>query len=140
MASHPDTTAQRLRWWRALLAALVAELALIGVAIPVYSTTAHPTPLLNILVPPASGVLFLVAGYWSARPVPQRGVLQGALTGAWAVGLYLALGVVASLFVKGTSVTDGFTPAYLSAHALKVIGGALGGWFASRTAPATPVA
>jgi hypothetical protein len=41
--------------------------------------------------------------------------------------LYVGLGLVTNLFVKGTSVTDGFTPAYLAAHALKIIGGAIGG-------------
>ena len=38
----------------------------------------------------------------------------------------------ASQFVAGTSVTDGFTPAYLAAHALKIVGAAIGGWLAGR--------
>ena len=134
MASNPDSAPPKLRWWRALLAAFVAELALICIAVPVYAMAADPTALLNLTIPPASGLLFLAAGYWAALPIPQRGVAQGALTGAWAVGLYLALGVVAGLFVKGTSVTDGFTPAYLAAHALKIAGGAVGGWLVSRKA------
>jgi hypothetical protein len=29
-------------------------------------------------------------------------------------------------------VTDGFTPAYLAAHALKIVGAAIGGWLAGR--------
>ncbi|HEU4651285.1 MAG TPA: hypothetical protein VFS49_07705 [Croceibacterium sp.] len=41
---------------------------------------------------------------------------------------------VASQFVEGTSVTDGFTPAYLAAHALKLAGAAAGGWYAGRAA------
>ena len=134
MASDSETAAPRLRWWRALVAALVAELALILVAIPIYSMAANATALLNMVIPPASGLLFLIAGYWSALPIRRRGVAQGALTGAWAVALYLALGVIASLFVPGTSVTQAFTPAYLTAHALKIIGGAIGGWLASRKA------
>jgi hypothetical protein len=134
MASNPASAAPRLRWWRALVAALAAEFALIGVAIPIYSTAANATALLNMAIPPASGILFLVAGYWAALPIRQRGLAQGALTGAWAVALYLALGVIASLFVAGTSVTDGLTPAYLTAHALKIVGGAIGGWLASRKA------
>ena len=133
MATDPQA-APKLRWWRALVAALVAEFALICVAIPIYSMAADATAVLNMVVPPASGLLFLIAGYWAALPIRQRGLLQGALTGAWAVALYLVLGVVASLFVAGTSVTDGFTPAYLTAHALKIVGGAIGGWLVSRKA------
>ena len=133
MATDPQA-APKLRWWRALVAALVAEFAWICVAIPIYSMAADATAVLNLVVPPASGLLFLIAGYWAALPIRQRGLLQGALTGAWAVALYLVLGVVASLFVAGTSVTDGFTPAYLTAHALKIVGGAIGGWLVSRKA------
>jgi hypothetical protein len=133
MASNPETVAPKLRWLRALVAAVVAELALICIAIPVYSAAADPTAILNMVVPPASGLLFLIAGYWAALPIPQRGIWQGVLTGVWAVALYLALGVGATVAGKG-NVTDGFTPAYLLAHALKIAGGAVGGWLASRKA------
>ena len=94
MATNPDTAAPKLRWLRALVAAIVAEVALICVAIPVYSSMpqADATALLSLIVPPASFVVF----------------------------------------VAGTSVTDGFTPAYLLAHALKIAGGAVGGWWVSR--------
>lgn len=132
MASNPETAAPRLRLLRALAAAFVAEVVLICIAIPVYATMAAPTPILNMVIPPASGLVFLFAGYWAALPIARGGTLQGALTGAWAVALYVGLGLVASLFVKGASVTDGFTPAYLAAHALKIIGGAIGGWLVSR--------
>jgi hypothetical protein len=135
MNSNPEFVALKLRWLRALLAAFVAEVVLIGVAVPVYATSTDPTPILNIVIPPASGLVFIFAGYWSALPIPQRGIVQGALTGAWAVALYVCLGLVASLFVKGTSVTDGFTAAYLTAHALKIVGGAIGGWLTRRKAP-----
>ena len=131
-------SAPGLRWLRALLAAFVAEVMLICVAIPVYAATSDPTPILNVMIPPVSALVFLVAGYWSALPVPRRAIWQGALTGAWAVALYLALGLGASLFVKDASVTDGLTAAYLLAHALKIIGGSLGGWVVSRKLPATP--
>jgi len=138
MASHPDPAEPKLRWLRALVAAFVAELGLICVAIPIFAVAADPTPIVNLVIPPASGLVFLFAGYWAALPIPQRGIGQGVLTGVWAVGLYLALGLVASLFVEGTSVTDGFTPAYLTAHVLKIVGAALGGWLVSRKAPAAP--
>jgi hypothetical protein len=136
MATHPDRAARRLRWWRALAAAIVGEIVLMLIAIPVYSAMpqADATALLSLVVPPASLVVFVGAGYWSAKPVPAAGVLQGALAGLIAVAAYLVLGIVASLFVAGTSVTDGFTPAYLTAHALKIAGGGVGGWLVSRKA------
>jgi hypothetical protein len=130
--SNPEIVAPKLRWLRALLAAFLAEVALILVAVPVYAMSAEPTPILSLVIPPASGLVFLFAGYWAALPIPRRGIAQGALTGAWAVALYIGLGLVASLFVAGTSVADGFTPAYLTAHALKIVGGAIGGWFTRR--------
>lgn len=142
MASDPNSAAPKLRWGRAAIAAIVAEVLLICVAIPIYSAMpqADATSLLSLVVPPASFVVFVAAGYWSARPVPGAGVLQGALAGVIAVVAYVALGFVASLFVAGTSVTDGFTPAYLTAHALKIVGGAVGGWLVSRKVPAAPAA
>src|SRR5690242_3708166 len=126
MNSNPELVAPKLRWLRAVLAAFVAEVVLIGIAIPIYARSAEPTPILNLVIPPASGLVFILAGYWSARPIPRRGIWQGALTGAWAVALYLGLGLVTSLFVAGRSVTDGFTTAYLTAHALNIVGGAIG--------------
>jgi hypothetical protein len=134
MASNSDAAAPKLRWLRALAAAIAGEVALMLIAVPVYGSMAQAdaTLLLGKIIPSASLVAFLAAGYWSAKPVPVRGLLQGALVGLIAVVAYIALGFVASLFVKGTSVTDGFTPAYLTAHALKIVGGAIGGWLVSR--------
>ena len=136
MASNADSAAEGLRWGRALIAAIVGEVVLILVAIPVYSSMpqADATALLSLVVPPASFVVFVGAGYWSARRTSGSSLLQGALAGLIAVVAYIALGFVASLFVAGTSVTDGFTPAYLAAHALKIAGAALGGWLVSRKA------
>jgi hypothetical protein len=136
LASHSDSAAPRLRWGRAAIAAILAEAVLICIAIPVYAsmTEADATSLLGTVVPPASFVIFIAAGYWSAKPVPGAASLQGALAGIVAVVAYITLGFVASLFVAGTSVTDGFTPAYLVAHVLKIAGGAIGGWIVSRKA------
>jgi uncharacterized membrane protein len=136
LESNPNAAAPKLRWGRAVIAAILGEVVLILVAIPVYSSMAQAeaTSLLSLIVPPASLIAFVGTGYWSAKPVPARGLLQGALAGLIAVVAYIALGFVASLFVKGTSVTDGFTAAYLTAHGLKIIGGAIGGWLASRKA------
>ena len=126
--------APRLRWLRALVAAVVAEVVLACVAAPIfYKMGTNATHTLNLLVPPASFVVFVLAGWWAARPEPRNAVLTGALAGVWAVVLYIGLGFVASQFARGTSVTDGFTTAYLLAHVLKILGGALGGWLVSRS-------
>ena len=133
MARNPEAKGPALRWGRALVAALVTELALMVVAAVLYSIEADPAHLLNIVTPPAAFVVFIPAGYWTAKPaLPGTELINGATPGLWGVVLYILLGVVASQFVAGTSVTDGFTPAYLLAHALKIIGGVLGGWLASR--------
>ena len=134
MASHPEPAAQGLRWGRALIAAILGEVVLILIAIPVYGwmELGDATSLLSLIVPPASFVVFVGAGYWSAKRTPGSALLQGALTGVIAVVAYIVLGLVASLFVAGTSVRAGFTPAYLTAHALKLIGGAVGGWLVAR--------
>lgn len=140
MASNPEAAAPRIRWVRALGAAIVAEFVLILVAIPIYAASAEPTPTLNMAIPPASFVVFLIAGYWAARPVPRRGIVQGGLAGVWAVALYLALGLIAMVFTDRANVSDSLTPAYLLAHALKIVGGAAGGWLVSRRVPAAPAA
>nr|WP_166174895.1 hypothetical protein [Altererythrobacter segetis] len=136
MASNPDSAARGLRWGRALIAAVLGEVVLILVAIPFYGwmDLGHAASLLSLIVPPASFVVFVGAGYWSAKPTPGSALLQGALTGLIAVAAYVLIGLVASLFVAGTSVAAGFTPAYLTAHALKIVGGAVGGWLVSRKA------
>jgi hypothetical protein len=134
---YSEAASPRLRWLRAMVGGFLAELALIVVAGAIYGTTADATATMNVVVPPASFLVFIPAGYWSARPVPGIAVMQGALAGLIAVALYIGLGFVASLFVKGASVTDGFTPAYLVAHGLKIAGGGLGGWLLARKA-ATP--
>jgi len=138
MASQSQTGQSQtgLRWWRALLAAFLAEVGLILVAVPLYATMADAQSTINAVIPPASFVLFLPAGYWAARPVARSGIAQGALTGAWAVALYLALGLVASQFTDEASLADSLTPAYLLSHALKIVGGAVGGWLVARRAAA----
>lgn len=133
MATNPEVRGPALRWGRALIAALVAELVLIVIAACLYTVQSDPTHQLNLVTPPAAFIVFIPAGYWTAKPaLPGTELINGATPGLWGIVLYILLGVVASQFVAGTSVTDGFTPAYLLAHALKIVGGLIGGWLASR--------
>jgi putative membrane protein (TIGR04086 family) len=122
------------RWGRAILAGILGEVILLLLAAPIYAFSADAEPLLNIVVPPASFIAFVAAGWWSARPLPGNAVLQGTLAGVAAVALYLLLGAVASALSPAAELTDAFTPAYLLAHALKVAGGAVGGLLVARHA------
>src|SRR5437868_2169640 len=108
-----ETAAPPLRWVRSLVAGFVAEVALVVVAVPVFMTMAQPTPLLNLLIPPASFVAFLVAGWWSAKPVPAIGTMQGALSGIIAIGLYVLLAIAALLFEPGAKLSDSLTVPYM---------------------------
>jgi hypothetical protein len=58
-------------------------------------------------------------------------VLNGFLAGAAGVVLYLCL-VLVGAAVTHTDPLASLTPAYLLAHALKMAGGAVGGWLAAR--------
>ena len=140
MASHPEPAAPKLRWLRALVAAFVAELGLILVAIPIFAVAADPTPIVNLVIPPAS--------FWcSCSPATGRlcrcrssGI--GARRADGRVGGRALSGArrsSPSLFVdKEPASPTGLTPAYLTAHALKIVGAALGGWLVSRKARAAP--
>jgi hypothetical protein len=79
-------------------------------------------------------VAFLAAGWWSAKPVPAVGTLQGALAGIIAIALYVLLAIAALLFEPGAKLSDSLTVPYMIAHALKVVGAALGGWLVARKA------
>ena len=91
-----------------------------------------PTPVLNMLIPPASFVAFVAAGWWSAKPVPAVGTMQGALAGIIAIGLYVLLAIAALIWEPGAKLSDSLTVPYLIAHVLKIAGGAVGGWLVAR--------
>ena len=119
-----------IRWFRVVLAGFLAEVALIAVAIPFFFLP-NPQTVLNLAIPPASFVVLIPFGWWAARGAPRSHVLNGALTGLAGVVLYLLVGLVGSA-VTHRSPMESMTPAYLLAHALKLAGGAVGGWLAGR--------
>jgi putative membrane protein (TIGR04086 family) len=125
-----------IRWFRVVLAGFLAEVALIVVAVPLFFLP-NPQTVLNFAIPPASFLVLIAFGYWAARGAPRSQVLNGFLAGLAGVLLYLALGVVAAAATH-RDPTESLTPAYLLAHALKLAGGAVGGWLAARRAAATP--
>jgi hypothetical protein len=120
-----------IRWFRVVLAGFLAEVALIAVAVPLFLLLPNPQAALNLAIPPASFVVLIPFGWWAARGAPRSHVLNGALTGLAGVALYLLVGLAGSA-VTHRSPMESMTPAYLLAHALKVAGGAVGGWLAGR--------
>ena len=137
MASNPASAAPRLRLWRALVAAIVAEVVLGVFAAVAFGNPAPTSGAIDIVVPIAAFVVFIPAGWWTARPaLPGTHVINGALPGLWGVVLYIVLTLVAANFVAEADFAATLRPAYLIAHALKIAGGLIGGWLASRTVAA----
>jgi putative membrane protein (TIGR04086 family) len=119
-----------VRWLRVLIAGFLAEVALIAVAVPLYFLPDRTTAL-DIGVPPVSFLVLIPFGWWAARGAPRAQVLNGFLAGLAGVVLYLCLTGIAAV-VADRDLSASFRPAYLLAHALKLAGGALGGWLAAR--------
>jgi hypothetical protein len=135
MASNPASAAPKLRLWRALVAAIAAEVVLGVLAALAFGNPTPTTGAVNIVVPVAAFVVFIPAGWWTARPaLPGTQVINGALPGLWGVVLYIVLTLVAANFVAESDFASTLRPAYLIAHALKIAGGLIGGWLASRKA------
>jgi putative membrane protein (TIGR04086 family) len=119
-----------VRWLRVILAGFLAEVALVVVAIPLYFFPDRTTAL-NLGIPPASFLVLVLFGWWAARGASRLQVLNGFLAGLAGVVLYLCLILVGAAFTH-QPIWAAMTPAYLLAHALKLAGGALGGWLAGR--------
>jgi len=119
MEGGQTTFEVKIRWMRILIGGFLAEAVLILLLIPVSMKWGQP-PLLY-LAPAGSLVLCFLFGFWVGRGVKSRFILHGLLVGAVAAVIYLAL------------TRLGPEPwAYVVAHALKLIGGASGGWVAGR--------
>ncbi len=127
---HAAPAPPAIRWFRVVLAGFLAEVALIGVAVPLFLLP-NPQTVLNLAIPPASFVVLIPFGWWAARGAPRSHVLNGALAGLAGVVLYLLLGAVGAAVTHRDPMAS-MTPPYLLAHALKLAGGALGGWLAGR--------
>jgi hypothetical protein len=128
----------RLRWGRALVAAVAVEIVLVALTIGVSSTRADPTQTLNWVIPPACLILFVPAGYWTARGTAAP-VLNALLAGVFGILLYVAMTLTAAAAVKDFDLASSARPAYLLAHGLKAAGALIGGWLAARKlAPPDP--
>jgi hypothetical protein len=119
MEEEATRTVAKMHWVRILIGGFLAEAALILLVIPVaIKWGQHP---LLYLAPAGSLVLCFLFGVWVGRGVRSRFVLHGLLVGAVATAIYLAL-----------TRLEPEPWAYVVAHALKLVGGASGGWLAGR--------
>jgi len=108
-----------IRWGRIVAAAFLMEVALIAIAIP-FGVSGRGDALVYVMPPVSLIVTFLVT-VWLGRAFASRFVLQGAL-----------VGVVGSLMYVALTRGQPEPWQYLLGHALKVLGGAAGGWWIAR--------
>jgi len=112
-------TSGEIRWLRVLLAGFLAEVLVIALVIPLALLLGKNT--LTYSAPAASLLACFVFAIWVGRGLNSRFVLHGILVGIVATLIYVAL-------TRGGPEP----PAYLVAHALKLLGGATGGLVAAR--------
>jgi hypothetical protein len=117
-------TSARIHWLRVLIGGFLAEASVFVVVIPVLLL--HGQHALLYAAPAASLVTCFLFALWVGRGVDSRLILHGAL-----------VGVVATLLYVGLTRARPEPFAYLVAHALKILGGAAGGFVAERRRPAT---
>ena len=121
-----------VRWLRVILIGIAAEIALMVVVIPLYLLGGDAA--VNIGIEPATLVVFVAFGLWTARPLQDRFVLHGVLMGVAAIIFYNAMNFGGSA-IPGAPPLDLaklFSPLYLLSHVLKLVGGGIGGWLVAR--------
>lgn len=108
-----------IHWGRILLGGLLAEIALIIAIVPLGLRLGDN--FLRYSAPPGSFVMCFLGALWVGRRIESHFILQGTL-----------VGVVAALFYMALTRAQPEPFAYIVAHALKLVGGACGGWVAER--------
>jgi hypothetical protein len=121
------TAATRIHWARVVIGGFLAEVGVFLAIIPVYLLVGQPSLL--YAAPVASLVMMFLFALWVARRIESRFVLHGIL-----------VGIVATLLYVGLTRAQPEPFAYLVAHALKIVGGAAGGFVAGRRAKTAVVA
>lgn len=113
-----------LRWGRVIIGGVGAELAVFAIVFPVLHFFGQRAFLVSILV--ASAAMPFIFALWMCRRVKSYFVLHGLL-----------VGVVAALVYMIVAWGQPEPLVYKIAHALKVIGGLLGGVVATLRAKAS---
>lgn len=110
----------RIHWFQIVLAAVLVEVVLLGIAIPL-NMSANGRAALLVLVVPLCTVATFIGGWWAARKAGTLFLLHGLLVGAAAALFYGALTWKVSL-----------PTVYIVANYLKLPAGAGGGAMAQR--------
>lgn len=123
----------KLRYGRVVIAAIGSEVMAVVALIVIVVTFGPSEPAavqyyaarLGLWVGPTAGFLFtLLAAWWVARPLQQRQVLHGMLTG------------VATAFIDIAILVAGSTEfqwIFVASNAGRIIAGCAGGWLALRS-------
>jgi putative membrane protein (TIGR04086 family) len=112
-------------WGRILLGGLLAEVALILAIVPLGLRLGDN--FLHYTAPPGSFIACFLGALWVCRRIESRFILHGTLVGVVAALIYVAL---------TRAQPEPF--AYIVAHALKLAGGACGGFVAQWRRSASP--
>jgi hypothetical protein len=123
---------RNVRWGWIVLGAFVAEVLgfvlLMGIrvlhgygpfALDPLSTAGNVAFLIELFL------VFMLFGWWVARGARGLALLNGLLVGVGAVLIY-------EIAARGSGQSIPLSAAYLLAHAVKIAGGAAGGWLAAR--------
>ena len=114
-----------IHWGRILLGGVLAEVALILAIVPLGFRLGDN--FLHYTAPPGSFVTCLLGALWVCQRIESHFILHGTLVGVVAALIYVAL---------TRAQPEPF--AYILAHALKLAGGACGGFIAQRRRSPSP--
>ena len=114
-----------------MLGGFLAELILVVFVIPIRAF-GGPESAVTVVAVAGSFFVFVPVAWWLGRSVVNP-VLHGALMGATAAAIYMLLALFGQFFMPDAQPMPFI---YYVAHALKIAGGAAGGWFALRAAVA----
>jgi hypothetical protein len=112
-----------IHWGRILLAAFLMELVLLAIAVPLNMRGERQIAL--YVIPPAALIVTYVFTIWLGTGIASKLVLHGALIGVAGALMYVAL-----------TRARPEPWQYVLANALKIVGGAAGGWIVAHRRPA----
>lgn len=127
---------ERIRWGRIVIGALILEIALIALAVPLLPVVENPLnggdPAKNytLFFIAITAVVFAVAvfaGWWVSRPLSSRFLLHGAAMGIAGILIYLVLVSIPPNTIAKTAAGYGMFW-FVVANGAKIAGGMAGAW------------